>query len=70
VNLSGLLDYCDIKLGTDLQLNNENKAATLLLGILIDLQNKLPSSKEDMDKFISIGSKKLIMHEAKKYYSE
>lgn len=48
LNVSGLLEYCNIKTGSDLQSNLEEKdKAAILLGILHDCFTKLPHSPSE-----------------------
>jgi hypothetical protein len=56
VDLTPLLAVCNINLGEDLQFDYPDKAA-VLLGILIELTNRLPSdiTDEDFKKYKNIG---------------
>lgn len=64
IQLGGLLDLtplpsiCNIELGNDLQLDHQDKAATLL-GILMTAANQLPEniSDNELSQFKSIGIK-------------
>lgn len=48
LKLTGLLDYCDIKVGEDLQedITAMDKSA-VLLGILLETYNKVPNEPDD-----------------------
>ena len=69
VNLAGLLDYCGIKLGIDLQLDlaQQDKAA-MLLGLLTDVFEKSSTSLEQRSKWQELGIRILKQEEAKKCY--
>lgn len=60
LDLTPLLSICNIKLGDDLQLEHQDKAATLL-GILVRVTNQLPEniSDEELTQFKNIGVKLL-----------
>jgi hypothetical protein len=60
LDLTPLLSICGIELGDDLQLDHQDKAATLL-GILATSINELPEdiNVEDLELFKSIGLKLL-----------
>jgi len=69
VDIAGLLDYCNIQLGVDLQLEEQDKAATLL-GILVEIIRSLPTSMEQQTKWRDLGIRVMKEREAKKYYSK
>jgi hypothetical protein len=60
LDLTPLLSICGIELGDDLQLDQQNKAATLL-GILVSVTNQLPENinEEELENFRKIGVKLL-----------
>jgi len=69
INLTGLLDYCGIKLGVDLQLDlAERHKAAMLLGLLTEMVEQLPKSLEQQNKWLELGIRILKQQEAKKYY--
>ena len=69
VKLSGLLDYCQISLGTDLQIDpSATNISALLLGILVEAFEKLPTSTESKERLKNLGIRILKQNEARKYF--
>lgn len=72
VKLCGLMETCGIEEGDDLQHENDvDNRAPLLLGILIEAVQNLPSSpsQEDIEQWKTMGINALKLSAARKYYS-
>ena len=69
VKLSGLLDYCQISLGVDLQIDSSTtNSSALLLGILAEAFSKLPTSTEGKERLRNLGIRVMKQNEARKYF--